>query len=313
MAYQMLEMQNQKQVTEIGNLQQSTEANGSALNQDFFQDEKVVSPKKKQQQKAKKVRVRKIKTPYSPTKIKARNYLSNIAYSRTSEADFKNTSFIADALTFITMDLKPLFLKITYCDEGDIGMIKILWEKCLPPSYIQYLRNPENFELIYSDKANCKQIKNIIGRYMLIVENCRDLISSFQKYQDNYQYIYAHIFPKTYSKNEGFQKKIHFTQCFSSWKQKKMQQSIGKNPFNFAAAPEVHRHPMEQAPITDEINLYDDLEFKADVVDTKPQITVEAEGPKPTTSINERFLYAPTMVGMLEFDKKFKLPKQKKT
>ena len=47
MAYQMLEMQNQKQVTEIGNLQQSTEVNGSALNQDFFQDEKVVSPKKK--------------------------------------------------------------------------------------------------------------------------------------------------------------------------------------------------------------------------------------------------------------------------
>ena len=54
MAYQMLEMLNQKQVTEIGNLQQSTEVNGSPLNQDFFQDEKVVPPKKKQQQKAKK-------------------------------------------------------------------------------------------------------------------------------------------------------------------------------------------------------------------------------------------------------------------
>ena len=244
--------------------------------------------------------------PYSPTKIKARNYLSNIAYSRPSEADFKNTSFIADPLTFITMDLKPFFLKMTYCDEGDIEMIKMLWEKCLPPSYIQYLRKPENFELIYSDKANFKQIKNIIGRYMLTVENCRDLISSFQTYHDIYQYIYAHIFPETYSKKEGFQKKIHFTQCFSSWKQKKMQQS------NATTVPEVHRHPMKQAPITDEINLYDDLEFKVDVVDTKPQITVEAEGPKPTTSINERFLYALTMVGMQEFDKRFKLPKQKK-
>ena len=67
-----------------------------------------------------------MKTPYSPTKIKARNYLSNIAYSRICEADFKNMSFIADALVFITMDLKPFFLKSTYFEESDINMVKML-------------------------------------------------------------------------------------------------------------------------------------------------------------------------------------------
>ena len=90
MAYQMLEMQTPKQVTEKEILQQSIEVNGSVSNQDFFLDNNDI--KKKQVRKAKKIR--KIKTPYSPTKIKARNYLSNIAYSRICEADFKNLSFI---------------------------------------------------------------------------------------------------------------------------------------------------------------------------------------------------------------------------
>ena len=96
--------------------------------------------KKKQKRKVSTKKPRKVKTPYSPTKIKARNYLSNISYSRICGDDFKNLSFIADALSFMTMDLKPFFLKITYGDEHDIDMIKMLWEDCLPNSYLLYLK-----------------------------------------------------------------------------------------------------------------------------------------------------------------------------
>ena len=45
MAYQMLEMQNSKQVMEIGNTQTNLEVNGSALNQDFFQDDNAIQKK----------------------------------------------------------------------------------------------------------------------------------------------------------------------------------------------------------------------------------------------------------------------------
>ena len=107
MAYQMLEMQNSKQAMEIGNTQTNLEVNGSVLNQDFFQDDNTIQ--KKQKRKISTKKPRKVKTPYSPTKIKARNYLSNISYSRICEEDFKNLSFIADALSFITMDLKHFF------------------------------------------------------------------------------------------------------------------------------------------------------------------------------------------------------------
>ena len=80
-----------------------------------------------------------------------------------------------------------------------------------------------------------------------------------------------------------------------------MQQSYLKTPFNYTT--EQIRHPMEQKPI--EINIYDDIDFKADVADEKPLLSVPKTSP-------ERFLYAPTMVGNQDFDKKFKLPKQKK-
>ena len=111
---------------------------------------------------------------------------------------------------------------------------------------------------------------------MHVAENCQQLILAFQKYHDIYQYIYSHLFPKTYSKKTGFSKKVQFTQHFNSWKQKKMQQSYVKTPFNYTS--EQFQHPMEQKPITNEINIYDDLEFRADVVDEK-QLQVPNNSP----------------------------------
>ena len=112
---------------------------------------------------------------------------------------------------------------MTYGDENDIEMIKMLWEDCLPKSYLLYLFI--YFELINSEKSNFKTIKNLVQQYMRSSENCQHLINSFQRYHDIYQYIYSHVFPKTYSKKAGFSKQVQFTQHFNSWKQK-MQHSL---------------------------------------------------------------------------------------
>ena len=53
MAYQMLEMQMPKQVTETEILQQSTEVHGSVPNQDFFQDNNDIHKKRREKQKGK--------------------------------------------------------------------------------------------------------------------------------------------------------------------------------------------------------------------------------------------------------------------
>ena len=274
----------------------------------------------KKERKAK--RERKSKTPYSPTKIKARNFLSNIAYSRICNGDFSNVSFVAYALVYITMDLKPFFLEMTYFDPKDIEMVKMLWEDFLPKTYLDFLKQPENFELLYSDKLTFKQVKAIIGIYMMHPGAWKDLIAYFHKYHVIYQYVYSHLFPKTFGNKAGLQKKILFSRCLENWSQKKKMESLGKNPFNFAVAT-AERHPYEQRPITNEIQILDDLEFKADTVDTKKSADILTnpsagpEGVRPYSSgdppvANPRFVYAPTMVGIKNFDKKYKLSRQEK-
>ena len=110
MAYQMLEFQRdpvQAQNTKTEILSQSTEVSRNQLDQGFFQDNKD-DPKKIKKERKQKI-VRKAKTPYSPTKIKARNFLSNIAYKRICDKDLSNICFIIDVFSFITMDLKSFF------------------------------------------------------------------------------------------------------------------------------------------------------------------------------------------------------------
>ena len=47
-------------------------------------------------QKKKKRNNQRVKTPYSSTTMKARNFLTNISYRRISDKDFKNINFIID-------------------------------------------------------------------------------------------------------------------------------------------------------------------------------------------------------------------------
>ena len=74
MAYQMLEMQKELPIlsTKTETLEESSGVNGNQLDENFFQENSNV-PKKIRVKKAKKA-----KTPYSTTKIKARNYLTNL-------------------------------------------------------------------------------------------------------------------------------------------------------------------------------------------------------------------------------------------
>ena len=107
-----------------------------------------------------------------------------------------------------------------------------------------------------------------------------------------------------------------------------MSEQLGKNPFNFYV-DEVIRHPYEQKLLTN------DDEFRADIPDTKKmllsenkdnippaasrktnnlQSTNEKENIYPSSSPlpSDKYIYAPTMVSVKQFDKKFKLPKVKK-
>ena len=123
------------------------------------------------------------------------------------------------------------------------------------------------------------------------------------------------MFPKTYVNRAGFRKKYSAKCVLSTGSNKKRNQELGKNPFNFTVE-EIESHPFEQVPITEEINFKNDDENRADKPDTRkklpPSTNVENAPPYPSPEPKQRFVYPPTMVSIAQFDQKFKLPKQKK-
>ena len=147
-------------------------------------------------------------------------------------------------------------------------MVRMLWEECLPQRYHDYIKQPDNFQLLLSNKLTFKQVKDLIGSYLYVPGTWKELIDFFKKYHAIYQYTYANLFSKTYSNRDGFAKKVQYKMCLEIWKQKKRNQETGKNPFNFAV-PNAERHPFEQLPIADQINFTDDDKHKADVPDSR--------------------------------------------
>ena len=99
MAYQMLEQAQTNKMEnkmEVDMRKLNLEQNASQPDQNFCLDNNDI-PKKKRRKKS--------KLPYSPTEIKARNFLSNISYRCISDKDFQNANFIIDILCYIVMNL----------------------------------------------------------------------------------------------------------------------------------------------------------------------------------------------------------------
>ena len=82
----------------------------SAKRQDFFQSNKD-----------------KIERKYTTTRIKSRNFLSNIVYVGINREDFYNQKFLFDVYLLITKNLNPFSLDRKLTDKNKHEMLHMLW------------------------------------------------------------------------------------------------------------------------------------------------------------------------------------------
>ena len=82
---------------------------------------------------------------YSTTNVKARNFLTNIAYRRYKAADFENNNFVIDVYSFLLQKLNPLMADRKFDSECDRQCIKMLWQKCVPTQFCWYIYLKDNF------------------------------------------------------------------------------------------------------------------------------------------------------------------------
>ena len=88
---------------------------------DFFQDNKSS--------------VEKTERKYTTTRIKLRNFLSNISYVGINKEDFYNENFIFDVYLLITKNLNPFLLDQKLTDQNKHQMIYKLWKECMPQKF----------------------------------------------------------------------------------------------------------------------------------------------------------------------------------
>lgn len=86
------------------------------------------------------------KSNYSSTKVKARNFLSNIAWRkycrRLKKNDHKNESFIIDVFSFITLNLNSISIERKFdnpTDKNNVNNVTILWEIVCLSNYLGLL------------------------------------------------------------------------------------------------------------------------------------------------------------------------------
>ena len=200
----------------------------------------------------------------------------------------------------------------------------MLWNQRLPKAYYDYVKKPEIFEYLLNQNVSFRGVNAIVRQFVSEPNNWLSLKNCFVAYYSTYQYIYSMLFPKYYSKNNkyGLKNKIKFAISYKRWRESQKQEQLAKNPFNFnvpvGAADKfevVQRHEYEQKPIS----IDDDIEFKADVADTKvvKMAAADATGggsnkdsimPYPPES-PVTYKYAPTMCLIRELDRKYFLPK----
>ena len=94
---------------------------------DFVQDNKTIGKK------------------YSTTRIKPRNFLSNIAYVGIKKEDYNNKNFILEVYLLLTKNLNPFLLDLKLADKTKQKMIYRLWKEWMPINSIGIFARKKTF------------------------------------------------------------------------------------------------------------------------------------------------------------------------
>ena len=123
---------------------------------------------------------------YSPSRIKSRNFLSNISYKRIGKSDFYNENFVLDIL--LVKNLNPFSLSRKITDETNHEIVYILWRECVPSEFYRYICEEKNFLYLNGRDVCQPTVLEIVGGFIdQGKQNLRMLQEYLAQYKDIYQ------------------------------------------------------------------------------------------------------------------------------
>ena len=142
---------------------------------------------------------------YSSTKVKTRNLLTNVSYSRFKQTDFNKKNFIVDTVSFLTQNFNPINLDRKLDQEKERDMVKFFWDECIPHEFVRSIYTSKNYDVISRPNLTYQKANEIVSNYFL--EDLNRINIAKYKIEEKFQlihYVYSLLFSKIYSQTNNF-------------------------------------------------------------------------------------------------------------
>ena len=136
------------------------------LNRDIFIDDKAIKN-------------------YSSTKIKARNFLTNVSYNRIDfdykniTVDYKNKNFVIDCFTFLILYLNPFYLERKFESSTEREFVNVLWMFLMPSNLYNFISQNENMTTHNKIKIKYLDVKKIILEFLQYDQDNLKVLSDY--------------------------------------------------------------------------------------------------------------------------------------
>ena len=210
------------------------------LNQNIFLDDKAIKN-------------------YSNTKVKARNFLTNVSYNRITTADYRNINFVIDCFTFLIIYLNPFYLERKFEMDVEREFVNTLWAFLMPSKLYNHITENENMKTLNKIKIKYQDAKDIVITFTQNDQDNLNVLSDFlEKNAILYQFLFGNLFPKCFSRvnDYGVRAKTLFNTYYHNFNMQKNIINWQNNNLKIKEEPMEHNilSPINMIELNDDEN-----------------------------------------------------------
>ena len=199
------------------------------LNLGIFSSDKVIKKKTKSEI-----------SKYSSTKVKVRNFLTNVSYSGIKDKDYQNRSFVIDIFSFLILYLNPFYLEKKFESNIRRDYVNVLWSFLMSETLYNFICRDENVKTLNKIKLKFPHAIEIV-KLFIEDESIGTQEQQFNTLKDYliknakiYQFIFGNLFPRCFARIDdyGIQSKTAFNFHYKNYlAQKSVFEWQQKNSF----------------------------------------------------------------------------------
>ena len=199
---------------------------------------------------------------YNNSKVKARNFLTNVSYNRITTADYKNKNFVVDCFTFMIIYLNPFYLERKFESTIEREFVNVLWNYLMPNELYRHISDEANIKILVKIKVKYQDGKDIIIAFLSKDPFNIDVLSDFlEKNAILYQFLFGNLFPKCFSRinDYGINAKTLFNRYYCNF-------HLQKNMINWANE---QNSPLNMTTLNDQEDNKENIEIKQENIENK--------------------------------------------